>query len=76
MSDAPFNEDDIVRVCYKNSISEEPRTAVGVVTDVGELVPIVDFGPKVVPLDRLVRECAEIEVLGNTCENPYLEFEE
>lgn len=72
----PIYEDDIVRVGYDDSVTGEPRTAVGVVTDIGELVPMVDFGPQAVPLERFVLACAEIEVLGNTFENPDLEFEE
>lgn len=73
----PIYEDDIVRVCYDDSITGEPHHAVGVVKDVGELAPMVDFGLKAVPLDRFVEdEYLDLEVLGNTCENPYLEFEE
>lgn len=73
----PIYEDDIVRVCYDDSITGEPHYAVGVVIDVGELAPMVDFGLKAVPLDRFVEdEYLDLEVLGNTCENPDLEFEE
>lgn len=58
-------------------LSKCEATYTGSVSSVGELAPMVDFGLKAVPLDRFVEdEYLDLEVLGNTCENPYLEFEE
>lgn len=68
-------EGDIVRVLYEDDITGESRVAVGVVDDGDSLGPMVDFGPKAVPLGGFVFASAEFEVLGNTEENPDWEFD-